>query len=96
MVKVSPVYLIAGAAVLGALVWAMTRQGGARGVAGAVAGAVIGAADGVVGETVNTIGEAVGIPRTNMTQCERDKAAGDTWAASFSCPAGDFLRYVFD
>ena len=37
----------------------------------------------------------VGIPDTNKTQCERDKAAGNTWDASFSCAAGDFLSYAW-
>ncbi|WP_302172881.1 hypothetical protein [uncultured Hydrogenophaga sp.] len=95
MVKLSPVYLIAGAAVLAAVVWAVSRKGGA-GVGSAVAGAVIGAADGAIGETVNSIGEVIGVPRTNASRCELAKAAGDTWAASFDCPAGEFLRYVFD
>jgi len=40
---------------------------------------------------VEGVGLAIGIPRTDQTQCERDKAAGNWWAASFSCPAGDFL-----
>lgn len=40
---------------------------------------------------IEGIGLAVGIPRTNMTKCEQDKAAGRWWDASFSCPAGDFL-----
>lgn len=96
VVKLSPVYLIAGAAVLAAVVWAVTRKGAAGGIGSAVAGAVIGAADGVVGETVNSIGEVVGIPRTDKSRCQLAKEAGDTWAASFDCPAGEFLRYVFD
>jgi hypothetical protein len=44
--------------------------------------------------TIEGIGLAVGIPRTNMTQCEADRAAGRWWDASFSCPAGDFLSAI--
>lgn len=50
-------------------------------------------ADGVVSGTVTGIGEAVGIPKTNLSDCERAKAEGRTWDASFACPAGDFLNY---
>jgi len=32
---------------------------------------------------------------TNQTQCQKDIAAGDKWAASFSCPASDFLGMIF-
>jgi hypothetical protein len=53
----------------------------------------------VVDKTVSwpvlTAGDALGVPRTNMTECEKAKAEGRTWDASFACPAGDFLGYVF-
>jgi hypothetical protein len=39
------------------------------------------------------IGNGVGVPPTNQTECERLKAAGDTWGASFACPAGDFVKW---
>lgn len=52
------------------------------GIGGAGAGVVVG------------IGETVGIPKTNLTQCQQDMASGRTWDASFSCPAGDFIKYV--
>lgn len=96
MGKVSPVYLIAGGAVLAAIVWAITRPGGAAGVGAAAANAVIGAADGIIGETVNSLGEAIGVPRTEKSRCQAAKEAGDWWSASFDCPAGEFLSYVFD
>lgn len=73
------------------LVWWITRPGAAKQAAAAAAGAVIDAAHGAVVGTVTTIGQAVGIPTTNMTQCERDMAAGNWWDASFSCPAGTFI-----
>lgn len=93
--KVSTVYLIAGGAVGLALLWAATRAGGVAGVAQAIGGAAVDAVDGVVSGVVVGAGGLVGIPATSRTQCEIDKANGDTWAASFSCPAKDFLSYVW-
>lgn len=40
---------------------------------------------------VEGLGLAVGIPRTNVSQCQADKAAGRWWDASFSCTATDFV-----
>lgn len=51
--------------------------------------------NGVVTGGVVSIGETVGIPATNVDQCAADRAAGKTWAASFSCPAKTFLKYLF-
>lgn len=59
--------------------------------AGAAVAAAVG--DAAVG-TVVGIGEVVGIPATNATQCQLDLAAGDLWAASFSCDAGTYLEAV--
>lgn len=64
----------------------MAQEAGA-----AVAGAVVDTASGAV----LGIGDAIGVPRTEMTECQRAKAEGRTWDASFACPAGDFLSYVF-
>jgi hypothetical protein len=91
--RIGAVYLIAGAAVAGALWWA-SRKGNAEAVGTAVGGAAVDMVNGVVSGTVNTIGEGVGIPRTNLTECEKAKAEGRTWDASFACPAGDFLIYI--
>lgn len=93
--KIPTVYLIAGGAVLAALVWAVTR-GSAKDTGAAIGGAVVDMADGVIGGAVTTIGEAVGIPKTNPTECEKAKAEGRTWDASFACPAGDFLKYLWN
>lgn len=41
------------------------------------------------------IGDAVGIPRTEQSECEKLLAAGDYWNASFKCPAGDFVGGVW-
>lgn len=45
---------------------------------------------------VEGIGDAIGIPRTNANQCAIDMANGDTFAASSSCPASTFAKYVFN
>lgn len=37
------------------------------------------------------IGDALGVPRTDMTECERAIAEGRTLDASFACPAGTFV-----
>lgn len=57
----------------------------------AVAGAVS-AADDAVANVIVGAGGLVGIPATNLDQCELDLARGDTWAASFSCPASRFIK----
>ncbi|CDN87485.1 hypothetical protein BN948_01907 [Hydrogenophaga intermedia] len=95
MVRVSPVYIVGAGAVLLALVWAMTREGGARGVGASLGEAAVDFIDGTASGAVVGIGELVGIPATNKTQCQLDREAGNTWAASFSCPAKDFLNYLW-
>lgn len=63
---------------------------GAAGLGAAVARSVVDAGAGVV----VGIGEAVGVPPTAPDACARAKADGDIWAASFACPAGDFLSWM--
>lgn len=43
---------------------------------------------------VPTIGAAVGIPRTSVSECARAINEGRTWDASFACDAATFLRYT--
>lgn len=93
--KLTTPYMIAGGAVLAALVW-VAIKGNARETGAAIGGAAVDLVDGVVIGAVVGAGQVVGIPATNKTKCEQDKAAGDTWAASFSCPAADWLRYVWE
>lgn len=92
--RLPSVPLIAGGAVLAALAYVALR--GARQAGGDVGGAVIDFADGALSGAVVGIGERVGIPATNLTECQRAKAEGRTWDASFACPAGDFLSYLWD
>lgn len=44
---------------------------------------------------VNTVGDAIGLPRTNETECQKALREGRTWDASFACPAGTFLKSFF-
>lgn len=65
------------------------------GLAGGITRSIVRSAGEAAGGVIVGAGEAVGIPATNQSQCERDMTAGKTWDASFSCPAGTFLRYLF-
>lgn len=88
--------VLAAAAVLGGLaLFIYVKKNGVRQVVGGVVHAGVEVADTVVSETVFSVGEIVGIPRTNETECERAKREGRTWDASFACPAGDFLSYLW-
>ena len=86
-------YLIAGGVALGLIAYTYFR--GVKGVARDVAKASVDLVDGVVSGTVVGVGEAVGIPQTNMSECEKAKAEGRTWDASFACGASDFIGYLF-
>lgn len=94
-VKLHDALMIGGVIGLAAfLLWWNAK--GTAGVTRSLVGGGIGMVDGVFTGTVKGIGDAVGVPDTNLTQCQKDLAAGDKWAASFSCPAGTFLKHVFD
>lgn len=93
----TPTQMVIAAAIGAALLYWLKKKAegvSAAGVGQAVAGAAVDVAGGVISGTVKAIGGAVGVPETSKTQCQRDIENGDTWAASFSCPAGDFMRYV--
>lgn len=82
--------MYAGAAVGLFLLYKLVTTG-VRGTAAAVTSGVIDAGAGVV----IGAGEAIGIPQTNANRCAEAMYEGRTWDASFDCPAGTFLRYVF-
>lgn len=94
--KVTNPYLLAGGIVAAAMVWAVTRAGSASNAGQYIGGAVVDMADGVIGGAVVGVGEIFGIPATNQAKCERAKAEGRTWDASFDCPAGDFIKYLWN
>jgi hypothetical protein len=89
------VYAIAaGVAVAAFVFWRVYSKGVSKfsqDAAQAATGVVVGAASGVVVGA----GEAIGIPATDEDQCSKDLAAGDKWAASFSCPAKRLLGSFF-
>lgn len=80
----------AGALVVLAAVWWISRKGSAAQV-GVAAGQAVG--DAAAGVVVG-IGQSLGVPATELTKCEACKAAGDVLGASFACSAGDFLSWV--
>lgn len=76
-----------------------TNSGGFFQTVGTGAGsAVVDLADGVISGGAIAIGDKLGVPRTNKTECElaleRGGLAGK-WEASFKCPAGTFIGSFF-
>lgn len=59
----------------------------------AAAGAVNVAGEAASGVVLG-VGDVIGVPRTEMNECEKAIAEGRTWDASFACPAGRFLSYL--
>lgn len=85
-------YLLSGVVIGAALLYVASK--GASKTGANIGAAAVDMADGVLSGVVISAGERVGIPATNESECDRAIAAGDTWAASFACPAVNFLRYV--
>lgn len=77
-------------AAVGVLAW-VSRKG----VQGAAAATVKAAGDAAAGAVVG-LGQVVGIPATDADACAKAKREGRTWDASFACPAGDFIGYLFE
>lgn len=92
--KIPGIYLAAGGALGAALLYVASK--GVKETGQAIGTAAVDLADGVITGTVTGIGEAVGVPKTNMTACEKAKAEGRTWDASFACPAGEFIKYLWN
>ena len=82
--------LLIVAAVIGLVIVKKNLPGGVTDVAAGVVG-VIG--DAGAGAVIG-IGDAIGVPRTNETECEKAMREGRTWDASFACPASTFLKYL--
>lgn len=83
--------MILGAVVIGG---ALLYFKGFRGVTSAAARGAVGAVGGVAEGAVYGVSDFVGLPSPELTACEQAKKNGDTWAASFDCPVGEFLRYL--
>jgi len=91
-VQISPLvggYLVLGSIAAIGVLWLL--NGGARKTAAAVAN-VPGQ---VVAGAVEGIGESIGVPPTNATECQRALRDGRLWDASFACPAGTFIKGIF-
>lgn len=85
------VFIGAGVVALGAIFWISKR--GVSGVAASVAGEAIELPFDVAAETVETVAEQVGIPRTNAQKCVAAKDAGDHLAASAYCTLIDYASW---
>ncbi len=89
------VAVVAGAAFF------LTRRGSSDAPLGyqlgeAAAGAVVDVAEGVIAGGAIAIGDKIGIPRTDETECQKAIREGRTWDASFACPAGTFISSLFN
>ena len=102
-VSAVPDWAMGGAALAigGAVLYLYFR--GTKKVASDIATGAVNAASGAITGTINATGGAfqditqatLGVPKTDQTQCAIDQAAGNTWGASFSCPAGKFIAGLF-
>lgn len=98
--KIPTTYLLAGGIAASALaffyLYGRSKNDGGGGFfqdIGVGAGnAAIDLIDGVVAGGATAIGDKFGIPRTNMTECQKALAEGRTWDASLACPAGTFIN----
>lgn len=87
----TPVKLALAAAAVAAIAYVLKKNGGLQGAAAGAASALVGAVGDAAAGAVLGVGDVLGIPRTDMTECERALAEGRTWDASFACPASNFL-----
>lgn len=98
MIKMTPVQIGVAVAIGAGLLYFLKKKADGltiSGAAAAVGAGAVSAADGIFSGAVKGVGSLVGIPDTSVSQCERDKAAGNSWDASFSCSAGEFLSYAW-
>jgi len=92
MKNINPLYLAAGVAIIAAVLY--VKKNGVQGVTYNLAGAAVDAVNGVISGTVVGVGKVVGIPETNVSQCDKDRRAGSKWDASFSCDAATFMKWI--
>lgn len=92
--ELRPVHLLALAAIAGAVLYAI--KGNAFAVGSGVAGAAVQVVEGAIVGGVESIGGVFGIPTTDETECEKAIREGRTWDASFACPAGRFIKSIFE
>lgn len=89
-VKPLAVAALAVGAALMAYAWATRRPG--QSLASSIGSGAVTAVNDVASGVVVGVGEVFGIPATSKDQCTLDLEAGRTWDASFSCPAGRFIK----
>lgn len=94
LATIPTMYLAAGGVAAVALLWMATR--GTKDAGQAIGSGAVNLVDGIVSGGVIGAGELIGLPPTNLTECERAKMEGRTWDASFACPAKDFLSYLWN
>lgn len=91
--KIPPVVLYgAGLGLLGLVLY--RASGGAPGVARAVVSQSIAVASEVGAEGVLSIGDAIGLPRTDADECAKLLEERRWWDSSFKCPAGTWLSAI--
>lgn len=89
--KTSDMVMIGGGLLalgIGLYIW---KKGGVGAAASSAAAAAVGVVGSAASGAVLGVGDAVGVPRTNQTECEKAIAEGRVWDASFACPASDWL-----
>lgn len=92
--SIPPLYLAAGGVAAVALLWMATK--GTKDAGQQIGSGAVNLVDGIVSGSVIGAGELIGLPATNLTECERAKLEGRTWDASFACPAKDFISYLWN
>lgn len=80
-------YVIAAGLIGAALLYVSARGAGKTGQQ------LGGAAVDLVGGVLTGAAEKAGVPQADADRCAAAQAAGDTWAASFACPAGEFIGW---
>jgi hypothetical protein len=83
---------VGAALIIGFLIVRKNLTDAIAGVTGVVADA---AGDATAGVAIG-IGDVIGVPRTNESECEKAMREGRTWDASFACPAKTFIDYTIN
>lgn len=93
------------AAIVAAALWYAKKKLGDAGAAAqeilqdawtASTDAAVAAGDAVIAKPAIAIGDVMGVPRTNETECQRAMREGRTWDSSFACDAGTFIKYLWN
>lgn len=91
-------YVVLGALAVAGAAWFYFKGEGdsvPERVGAGLASAAVDLASGVVAGTAYGIGDKLGVPRTDKTECQKAIEEGRRWDASFACPAGDFIKSFF-